>query len=317
MKIFKTKMADGAIGPVREQSNVTLQCPKLTKTNYTAWSIMMETVLAAHGLREAIDPVRGGELEGKKKFMAKAMIYQSIPEDVLLQVAKYLEPKDVWEAIRVRYLGADRVQKARLQTLRSELETFQMKETESIDEFAGKLSGMQSKYKSLGSTLEDEVLVRKFLNSMPDKYLPIVASIEQYSDIESMPFEEVVGRLKAYEERVKLRASVEDVRGQLMFTRDDGKNKVDDGGCGNCECCQNRGKNKTGGTNVGREGRNRSSGNQREQGENRGPRRGRDKSRVKCFRCEEFGHFAWECPKEKSKHEEANLTREYDEPTLM
>ncbi|GJZ50738.1 hypothetical protein Tco_0605253 [Tanacetum coccineum] len=33
--------------------------------------------------------------------------------------------------------------------------------------------------------------------------LPIVASIEQYSEIDEMTFEEAVGRLTAYEERLK------------------------------------------------------------------------------------------------------------------
>ncbi|KAD3067678.1 hypothetical protein E3N88_35558 [Mikania micrantha] len=48
--------AGGVVVPVREPGNVSLLCPKLTTTNYTAWSIMMETVLATHGLQEAIDP---------------------------------------------------------------------------------------------------------------------------------------------------------------------------------------------------------------------------------------------------------------------
>lgn len=45
--------------------------------------------------------------------------------------------------------------------------------------------------------------MRKLLNSGPKKYLPIMASIEKYSNIETMSFEEAVGRLKAYGERLK------------------------------------------------------------------------------------------------------------------
>ncbi|KAD7116806.1 hypothetical protein E3N88_04074 [Mikania micrantha] len=222
--------AGGVVGPVREPGNVSLLCPKLTTTNYTAWSIMMETVLAAHGLQDAIDPVTGGGVDARRKNMAKALIFQSIPEDVLLQVSKYQEPKDVWDAIRVRFLGAERVQKARLQTLRSELEGMRMLETETVDEFAGRLSGIQSKYRSLGSSLEEEVMVRKFLNSMPPKYLPIVTSIEQYSEIENMAFEEVVGRLKAYEERVKPQEDLaRDVREKLLLVHNDKQVKEKNG----------------------------------------------------------------------------------------
>ncbi|GKD97844.1 hypothetical protein Tco_1381741, partial [Tanacetum coccineum] len=44
--------------------------------------------------------------------------------------------------------------------------------------------------RSLGSTFKDKTLVRKLLNSVPKKFLPIVASIEQYSEIDTMSFEE-------------------------------------------------------------------------------------------------------------------------------
>jgi hypothetical protein len=40
-----------------------------------------------------------------------------------------------------------------------------MKEGESVDVFAGKLSGLVSKAKSLGTTIEEETLVRKLLDS--------------------------------------------------------------------------------------------------------------------------------------------------------
>ena len=103
--------------------------------------------------------------------------------------------------------------------LRSELDGLTLGETESIDEFAAKLGRVQSKYKSLGSTLEEEVALRKFLNSMPDKFLPIVSSIEQFADIETMPFEDAVGRLKAYEERNKFKnVTGSSSQSQLLFT---------------------------------------------------------------------------------------------------
>lgn len=62
------------------------------------------------------------------------------------------------------------------------------------------------------SCLDKEVTVSKFLNSVPKKYLLIITSIEQYSDLESMPLEEVVGRLKVYEDRLKIHDEKEEER---------------------------------------------------------------------------------------------------------
>nr|GEU49996.1 zinc finger, CCHC-type [Tanacetum cinerariifolium] len=78
-----------------------------------------------------------------------------------------------------------------------------MKENETIDTFTGKLTTLVNKVASLGHTMKDETLVRKLLNSVPDRYLQIVASIEQYSDLSEMTLEEAIGRLKTYKERIK------------------------------------------------------------------------------------------------------------------
>ncbi|GJY59264.1 zinc finger, CCHC-type containing protein [Tanacetum coccineum] len=118
-----------------------------------------------------------------------------------MQVAQYETTKEVWESIKVRYIGEERVQKAQLQTLRSELKTLKMKDNETVSDFARKLRSIRGKFKSLGSTLKDKTLVRKLLNSVSKKFLPIVASIEQYSEIDEMSFEEAMGRIITFEEQ--------------------------------------------------------------------------------------------------------------------
>ncbi|KAD1826794.1 hypothetical protein E3N88_42251 [Mikania micrantha] len=183
----------------------SFQCPVLTNSNYTTWSIKMEAILDAQGLWESIEPQTGVVVDEKKSKNARAFIFQAIPEDILLQVAKKKTAKEVWESLRTRFVGAERVQKARLHTLKSEFEAFRMKDGESIDEYAGKLSGMISKFNSVGATLKDEELVRKLFDTVTDRYIHMVASMEQYSDVETMPFEEAIGRLKAYEDRLRLR----------------------------------------------------------------------------------------------------------------
>ena len=76
-----------------------------------------------------------------------------------------------------------------------------MKETETIDEFAGKISGLVSKFTTLRVALEDSSLVKKLLDFVLDKYLSIIARIEQFQDLDTMPCEEVIGQMMAYEER--------------------------------------------------------------------------------------------------------------------
>ncbi|GJU32849.1 hypothetical protein Tco_1176438 [Tanacetum coccineum] len=177
---------------VREQgTTVPFQCPGLTETNYTTWSIMIETVLRAYGHWDAITE---DEVDEKKTIPLKGIFFKPCGDMFFCR--------------------------RRLQILRNELEMLKMNDNESINDFAGKISGIVAKFKSLGSTLEEEVIVRKFLNSVPKKYLPIVAPIEQYSDLETMPFEEAVGRVKAYEERLQSLEAKDGEQDQLMLASD-------------------------------------------------------------------------------------------------
>ncbi|GKG20445.1 zinc finger, CCHC-type containing protein, partial [Tanacetum coccineum] len=71
--------------PVQENP-VTFQCPVLTSTNYTTWAIKMEAIMDAQGLWESIEPAAGVAADEKKSKMARAFLFQAIPEDILMQV---------------------------------------------------------------------------------------------------------------------------------------------------------------------------------------------------------------------------------------
>ncbi|AAF67366.1 Hypothetical protein T32B20.i [Arabidopsis thaliana] len=89
-----------------------------------------------------------------------------------------------------------------------------MKDTEKIDDFAGRLSEVSTKSASLGTNIEMPKLVKKFLNSLPrKKYIHLIAALEQVLDVNTLGFEDIVGRLKVYEERT----CDEDDQGKLML----------------------------------------------------------------------------------------------------
>nr|GEY97560.1 zinc finger, CCHC-type [Tanacetum cinerariifolium] len=126
-----------------------------------------------------IEPNKKTEADNKKDKTVIAFLYQALPEHQLLQITKHKTAKSIWNALKTRHIGEERVQQARLQTLKSEFEMLHMKEDETIDAFTTKLTTLVNKAASLGHTMEDETLVRKLLNAVPDRMISLADMIKE------------------------------------------------------------------------------------------------------------------------------------------
>jgi len=298
--------------------------PPLTANNYISWSIRVRAIMEDQGVWDVMEPsgstsapTAAEAAEAKKKdTKAKAHLLQCLPDDLLMQVAGKKTGKEVWDALKARHVGADRVKEARLQTLKSEFDAMRMKDEESLDQYVGRLTGMSVRYGNLGGSLEDAALVKKLFDTVPGRYIHVIAGIEQFYDLQTMKFEDAVGRLKAYEERT--RRGVGEGRseaGQVLLTQAEwearqrkstgdgsgGSRSQDGGGRG-------RGRGRGGGGRGGRGGQRDAASTGK-----------RDKSHIKCFKCHQMGHYANRCPGvEKKKEEEAHHVRAAPlEPTVL
>ena len=153
----------------------------------------MKTLPRVHKVLEVVEKE---STDGEKNDMVSALMFQSIPKSMILQVGEFDTAKKVWDAIKTRYVGADRVREARLQTLMTEFERLKMKETDKNDDFLGKSSEISSKSAALGESMEEAKLVKNILPHK--KYIHIVVSLEQLLDLNTTGFKDVVGRFKAY-----------------------------------------------------------------------------------------------------------------------
>ena len=194
----------GGNGNGEKEGQITFHYPMLSRSNYSAWAIKMRVFMQAQGVWDAVEPRTSNTVvEVKKDKMALAAIYQGIPEDLLLSLAEKKTAKEAWEALKTMFMGADRVKAARIQTLKAEFESLNMKESEGVDEFAAKVSNIVSTMRTLGDTVTESYVVKKLLRAVSTKFLQIASTLEQFGDLETMTTEEVIGRLKAHEERMK------------------------------------------------------------------------------------------------------------------
>ncbi|XP_074377724.1 uncharacterized protein LOC141719250 [Apium graveolens] len=291
-----------------KEGSVGLSYPLLTKSNYTVWSLKMKVFMKAQGVWDAIerkDPKK--PVEEKTVQVALAAIYQGVPEDILLTIAEKETAKEAWDAIKTLCMGAERVKEAKVQTLKGEFESLVIKDTDQAS------------------------VVRKLLRAVPEKFLQIASNIEQFGDMKVLTIGEVVGRLKAHEERTKGKS--ENTGGQLLLTHEEWTKRSNKTGSSAYQnqrprggfAARGRGRHSSRNQNGGRGHYQQQQQQPKGEGINKGYAATRDRSTVKCYNCGVYGHYAAECrkprkerEKNKEQSQESNLTKyEDDEPTLL
>ncbi|GJZ48515.1 putative zinc finger, CCHC-type containing protein [Tanacetum coccineum] len=315
LKEKETKIAvarEGKEASPRTTQRKGLRCPVLNNTNYTLWALRIKKILVANGVWDLVEGTSTSkEIDVKKDSSASAYLFQGLPEDLQMQVAGCETAKEIWDSLKSRFIGTEDVQQAHSQQLKSEFERLVMKEDESIDSFAGKLMSIITKAATCGLTFDEQTKVRKVLNAVPDKFLPVVATIEMIVDFKTVKLEEIIGKLKTYEERIKFRkASQEDNSEKLLLTRQRNNRNYK----------HNYGNGRRGGGNQTRgrwKDRDEGHTSDESEGTDNKPRRNGDKSQIDCYKCGKLGHYAYECANKKKEEVAALLVETDDEPALL
>ncbi|XP_013616964.1 PREDICTED: uncharacterized protein LOC106323372 [Brassica oleracea var. oleracea] len=234
----------------------------------------MKITLKVHKVWEAVEDVTTNR---EKNDMALALLFQSIPETLILQAGELDKAKQVWEAIKTRHVGAERE--------------------------------LASKSAALGVTIEEAKIVKKFLMSLPrKKYIHIVASLEQVLDLNTTSFEDILGRLKAYEERIFEEEETEEGQRKLMYVNYENQTNRQQQDQGNRSEQNSRDYNRGYNRDYNSEsykGRGHR-GRDYYRGRGRGRYSERDASQITCFLCDKTGHFAALCPDRLLKLQETH-----------
>ena len=170
---------DDAEGPrsarVAGESSITVNLPILSKLNYPVWSKRMQLHLEANGLWDA---VRADAVERRRDHLALSVIIGAVPKSVQLQIDIEDSAKKVWEKLKIMYLGVDRVKRARLQTLRRQFEQMAMGDNELVVDFAAKLTKIANDIRVTSEDLSEKEVIRKFLRVTPEKFDPVMTSLD-------------------------------------------------------------------------------------------------------------------------------------------
>lgn len=281
--------------------------PLLTRTNYNDWSLLMKIKLQVRCLWGAIDP---GGVELHEDRMALDAICSAVPPEMISTLATKASAKEAWDCIRILRVGDDRIRKASAQKVRMEYESLVLRDGETVEDFAMRLTSTVNQLATLGDPEPADKVVEKYLHVARPRFTQLVLSIETLLDISTLSLEEVTGRLKAAEDAMPLPSSSSDNAGKLYLTEEEWlerHKKKEQEAKKNSGSPSNRGKRRGG---KGRNGGGAGVGGA--ENTNSGAARREDK----CRNCGKYGHWAKDCRSKPKRDEQAHVAQD-DEPTLL
>lgn len=182
--------------------------------------------------------------------------------------------------MKTPFQGSSKVITVRLQSLRRDFETLQMKGGESVQDFLTRVSTIVNQMRAYGEEVADKTVVAKVLRSLTPKFDHVVTAIEESKDLSIFSFDELMGSLQAHE--VRLKRSIETQEAQAFQVQ--GESSIHQ---------------------FNEHGRSSYRG-----GKGRGRSRGRDnRSNIQCYRCNKYGHIQANCWYKDEKANYAELGR--------
>ena len=145
-----------------------------------------------------------------------AGLLRSVPSELWSTLAVKRTVKEAWDAVKNLRIGDDRAHDASAQQLRREFGNLSFKEGESVNEFGILITALATNLRSLDDNITDAEVVKKLLQVVPERLNQAAVSLEMFLDLNKVTIEEVVGRLRVFEERTKPK-QVTDAMGRLML----------------------------------------------------------------------------------------------------
>jgi len=269
--------------------------------DYEHWAMLMENLIRSKEWWDIIEtgiprternviltgPQRT-ELAEKtvKDHKVKNYLFASIDKTILKTILQKETSKDLWESMKRKYQGNDRVQSAQLQRLRRSFEILEMKLGETITGYFSRVMEVTNDMRNLSEDMPDSKVVEKILRTLVEKFTYVVCAIEESNDIKMMTVDGLQSSLMVHEQNLR-RHDVEDkvLKAETQWRPDGGRGR---GGS------PNRGRGRGGYQGRGRGHVNRDT--------------------VECFKCHKMGHFKAECP---SWEKEANYIEMEEDLLLM
>ncbi|KAL5718443.1 hypothetical protein ACHQM5_011344 [Ranunculus cassubicifolius] len=288
--------------------------PEFDGENYDFWCVRMKTLFISRDLLEYVEDgyeeIKDKEEMSvadlakwkehvKKDAKALLLIQEGVTKTIFPRIINAKTSKEAWDILDKEFRGSKQIKTVKLQSLRREFENLKMRESEVLKDYFTRFLDVVNQMKTYGEPISDQRVVEKILIILPERYDSIVSVIEQTKDLKTLGVEDLMGTVKAFEQRMNMRGE-KPLESALQSKMN----------LSTSEPSRGRGTTRGRGRNTRGRGRGRGDGTRNTTEVKNKPRCGicsktghedRDcwyKDEPQCYKCKKFGHFQRDCDQE-------------------
>jgi hypothetical protein len=207
-------------------SNNNAKLPMLRKDEYEIWAMKMQnwissvdfnlwnviltgsrekkTTVDAEGNITIAEPVTAEDImRVQRENKARTILLQAIPDSHMSDFHNMTDPKQIWNAIKVRFGGNEDSKRIRKSRLKQEFQEFKITEEEGIHKGYDRFHTILSQLNQILARPDNEEVNSKFLRALPPSWSPVTISFKTKGGLDYLSFDDLFNKLKAFEGDVK------------------------------------------------------------------------------------------------------------------
>jgi hypothetical protein len=165
--------------------------------------------------------IENGGADQQEEMMALDALCGAVPPEMVLMITKKETAKEAWDAITTMRVTEDHVKKATTQLLRRKFDLATFDDSETIEYYAMRLSGMAAHLTILDNEVKDGEIIAEMLRSLPPRFKQITVAIKTLHDVSTMSIAGLTGRLKEAEEAFEEAPTSLQQDGKLYLTEEE------------------------------------------------------------------------------------------------
>ncbi|KAI3702841.1 hypothetical protein L6452_28594 [Arctium lappa] len=164
--------------------------------------------------------------EERTSATVRTIIAQFLPDEVYQSLVSLKTTKDMWSTLCVLYEGTSEVKKSKKISLVRRYEFFSHEKGESLPSYYNRFNSLLSELKLVGKLYDNEEIICKFMDGLPDFWNTLSTCIKTSRDLESLPLTSLYGMFLNHEQTQLQRKTIyKEIRAPSMALISDGSKK--------------------------------------------------------------------------------------------